>query len=201
MISNENFIPNNDGRHVHIVVDVLNDFISGSMACLHAQEAISKIIERINAYPQESVLYVCDAHPVNHCSFMPQGGPWPVHCVKHSFGQAIDLSFYTRLQRSYQRPRISENVFEKGYNTEQEEYSGYHALCHHSKKILREALSPHQNILVSGIATEFCVFETVSDLLRDGLQIELLQEGLGYVTLEGHRQALAQMREMGVRII
>ncbi|MCL2727562.1 MAG: isochorismatase family protein [Bacteroidales bacterium] len=201
MISSENLIPDSGIRRVHIVVDVLNDFISGSMACLHAQEAVSRIIERINAHPQEVVLYVCDAHPINHCSFMDQGGPWPIHCVKHSFGQAIDLALYTRIQRSHQRPRISENIFEKGRDADQEEYSGYHAVCHHSGKTLRETIGREKTVLISGIATEFCVYETVSELIKDGFQVEVLQEGLAYVTLEGHKQALAQMKEMGVRVV
>jgi len=186
-----------ENRHTHIVIDVLNDFISGSMACQHTEEAIAKIIERINAHPDEEVLYVCDAHPANHCSFVSQGGIWPVHCIKSSFGQAIDLSFYTRIQRSHQRPRISENIFEKGSTADQEEYSGYFAACR-SGKILKDMLVPGQAVIVSGIATEFCVLETVKDLMQDGHQVEVLQEGLAYVTLEGHREALAQMGEMGV---
>lgn len=201
MISNENYIPDNGAHHIHIVVDVLNDFISGSMTCHHAQEALTKIIEHVNSLPQEEVLYVCDAHPVNHCSFMDQGGPWPTHCVKHTFGQAIDLALYTRIQRPHQRPRISENIFEKGRFADLEEYSGCHAVCHHSGKTLREMLNRHQTIIISGIATEFCVFETVSELIKDGFQVEVLQEGLAYVSLEGHKQALVQMREMGVRVV
>ena len=199
MTSTENLPLDPQSRRTHIVVDVLNDFISGSMACLHTAEAIAKIVEHINSHPDEEVLYVCDAHPANHCSFMPQGGPWPVHCVKSSFGQAIDLAFYTRILRSRQRPRISENIFEKGCSPDYEEYSGLVAMCR-SGKTLRDMLIPGQSIIVSGIATEFCVLETVKDLVQDGHQVEVLQDGLAYVRLEGHREALTQMREMGVWI-
>ena len=200
MTSSENLAADSENRRVHIVIDVLNDFISGSMACLHAHEAVSKIVERINAHPKEVVLYVCDTHPVNHCSFATHGGLWPAHCIRHTFGQTIDLSFYTRLQRPQQRPRISENIFEKGCDPNLEEYSGYRALCH-SGKTLREVIANDQTILVSGIASEFCVLETVKDLLQGGHLVEVLQEGLAYVTLDGHKQAVAQMRELGVRMI
>ncbi|MDR2585209.1 MAG: isochorismatase family protein [Prevotellaceae bacterium] len=194
-IGNSN--PNNQQPRTHIVVDVLNDFIVGSMVCLHAQEAVIKIIEHINAHPEDEVLYVCDAHPANHYSFETHGGIWPVHCVKSSFGQAIDISFYTRLLRPRHRPRISENVFEKGTHPELEEYSGYLARCK-TGKTLKERLIHGQAILVSGIATEYCVLETVKDLLQDGHPIEILTDGLGYVTFEGHREALAKMGEKGV---
>jgi nicotinamidase/pyrazinamidase len=200
MTSNDNLTPVDPNRSIHIIIDVLNDFVSGSMASLHAKEAIAKIIERINAHPFEEVLYVCDSHPENHCSFIEQGGCWAVHCVKHSFGQQIDLAFYTCVHQPVQRPRISENVFEKGTYPDCEEYSGYRATGVNGK-MLSEIILPNQPILISGIATEFCVLETVKDLLKEGHQIEVLQDGLAYVTLEGHKQALAEMKELGVRLV
>ena len=193
---------NDNSTHapVHIVIDVLNDFISGSLATLHAKEACAKIIERINAHPHQEVFYVCDAHPQNHCSFMEQGGTWLPHCVKHSFGQQVDIAFYTCVNQPNQRPRISQNIFEKGSHPNIEEYSGYRAMGAQGKRLC-EVLQPGQPVLISGIATEYCVLETVKELLQGGHQVEVLQEGLGYVTLEGHKQALGQMREMGVRMM
>ena len=200
MTSNDNFIPTDQSRPVHIVIDVLNDFVSGNMACLHAKEAVSKIIERMNTHPSEEVLYICDAHPVNHCSFVEQGGCWPPHCVKHTFGQQIDLAFYTCVNQPAQRPRISENIFEKGSHPDCEEYSGFKAMGLNGKT-LGQVLFRGQPVLISGIATEFCVLETVKDLVQDGFQVEVLQEGLAYVTLDGHKHALVQMKEMGVKML
>lgn len=200
MTSSDNSIPDSFNRPIHIVIDVLNDFISGSLACLHAKEAIVKIIERINTHPLEEVIFVCDAHPANHCSFKEQGGSWPPHCIKHSFGQHIDLAFYTCIHQPSQRPRISENIYEKGTDPDLEEYSGYHAVSAHGKT-LGEVLYVKQPVLISGIASEFCVLETVNDLLQNGHQVEVLQDGLAYLSHEGHRQALAQMRELGARIV
>ncbi|MCL2502887.1 MAG: isochorismatase family protein [Bacteroidales bacterium] len=199
MTSNDNSIPTNSGGRIHLIVDMLNDFISGSMACNHAREAISKIIDRINAYPQEEVVYICDSHPSNHCSFAEQGGPWPPHCVKHSFGQQIDLAFYTRVEHPHLRPRISENIFEKGWAADREEYSGYQAIGPNGKK-LSEFLLPGQPVIISGIATEYCVLESAKDLLANGHPVEVLQDGLGYVTMDGHKQALSQMKELGVKM-
>ncbi|MCL1973785.1 MAG: isochorismatase family protein [Bacteroidetes bacterium] len=199
MISNDNSNAVTPTNRIHLVVDVLNDFISGSMACHHAREAISKIIDRINVHPEEEVIYVCEAHPADHCSFTEQGGPWPPHCVKQSFGQQIDLAFYTRLQLPHQRPRISENIFEKGHLADQEEYSAYQAIGPGGKR-LGAFLMPGQAVLISGIATEYCILESVRDLLANAHPVEVLQEGLGYVTLEGHKQAIAQMKELGAKM-
>ena len=201
MISNDNFTTIDPDKPLHIIIDVLNDFVSGSMACLHAKEAIVKIIERINTHPNEEVLYICDAHPQNHCSFVEQGGCWPSHCVKLSFGQQIDLAFYTCVHQPAQRPRISENVLEKGTHPDFEEYSGYRATGVHGKTLSEMIINPGQPLLISGIATEFCILETVKDLLQNGHHIEVLQDGLAYVTLEGHKQALAEMKELGVKLV
>ena len=199
MTSSDNSNQANQVGHIHLIVDMLNDFISGSMSCLHTREATTKIIDRINARPDEEVIYVCDSHPADHCSFTEQGGPWPVHCVKQSFGQQIDLAFYTRVQRPHQRPRISENIFEKGSRADQEEYSGYQAIGQNGKR-LSEFLLPEQPIVISGLATEFCILESVKELLSNGHPVEILHDGLGYVTLEGHKQALAQMKELGAKM-
>ena len=121
MRSNANSTPPDEGRRIHLIIDVLNDFISGSLACNHAQEAIVEIVNRINTHREEEVIYICDTHPANHCSFIEQGGSWPPHCVRQSFGREIDLSFYTRVEQPAQRPRISENIFEKGTHPNQEE--------------------------------------------------------------------------------
>ena len=77
-----------------VVVDMLYDFIDGSMACQGADGAIEgtlKAIDQLTAgtdaddtgvvstYP---ILFIRDHHPANHCSFAEQGGPWPPHCVQ-----------------------------------------------------------------------------------------------------------------------
>ena len=60
----------------HIVVDMLNDFISGSMACQNAENAMTHSINYINMHPGDKVVYICDTHPENHCSFTGCGGQW-----------------------------------------------------------------------------------------------------------------------------
>ena len=47
----------------HIVVDMLYDFINGSLACSNTTQAIEETIKYINNNPAEKVLYVCDYHP------------------------------------------------------------------------------------------------------------------------------------------
>ena len=84
-----------------VVVDMLYDFIDGSMACQEADKAVDnslRYIEEVTAQtdPDDSgirsifpILFVRDHHPANHCSFQEQGGPWPPHCVQGTHGADV----------------------------------------------------------------------------------------------------------------
>ena len=54
---------------------------------------------------------------------------------------------------------------------------------------------------MSGIAAEYCVKSTVADLLKNGFEVAVLTEGLGYVTREGADAALREMAEMGAELL
>ena len=56
-------------------------------------------------------------------------------------------------------------------------------------------------MIVSGIATEYCVKNTVMDLLKNGFEVAVLKDGLAYLEAQGHEEALAEMRAMGAQII
>lgn len=75
-----------------IVVDMLYDFIDGSLACQEAEKTVSAtlaFIEQKHPYP---ILFIRDHHPANHSSFAEYGGPWPPHCVHGTHGADIHES-------------------------------------------------------------------------------------------------------------
>ena len=181
----------------HIVVDMLNDFISGSMACQNAENAMLHSINYINLHPGDNVIYVCDTHPYNHCSFSGYGGQWPPHCVVNTSGQEIHLSYYTRVNDPNKRPHLM-RIFRKGTSSMKEEYSGFNAV-RADKTPLNKTL-PKQ-VIVSGVATEYCIFETVKDLVEAEYEVQVLMEGLGYVNQKDHRAAIENMKSLGVKFI
>ena len=80
-----------------VIVDMIYDFIDGSLACQNADEAVANV----RAFIQKEgaslpLLFVLDHHPADHCSFAAQGGPWPPHCVQGTRGAEIheDLAPY-----------------------------------------------------------------------------------------------------------
>ena len=58
-----------------------------------------------------------------------------------------------------------------------------------------------KDVYVCGIATEFCVKNTVEDMLKGGLNVYIVEDCLAYVNEEGHKKALKEMKEDGAKIL
>ena len=177
----------------HIVVDMLYDFIDGTLACGNAENAVHEVVKYINAHPDQKVYYVTDAHPANHSSFSDFGGIWPVHCVSGTHGGAIHEAFYTDVINPANRPDPNTNIFRKGFKPEEEQYSGFEAVGADGRKLSEVA---GENLVISGIATEYCVYNTVKEFFNANHNIELLVSGLGYVDKDGHVKTLKELEKM-----
>lgn len=187
----------NDPRITHIVVDMLYDFIDGTLACTNGEEAVIKAVDYINNHPEQDVLYVCDSHPRNHCSFVENGGIWPPHCITGTRGGAIHSSFFEKVINENSRPN-GKNTFRKGCDPNAEQYSGFDSINEFDEH-LKSRLS--KNVVISGIATEFCVNETVGELTEVGANITINVPALAYVTKEGHDSTLEKFASSGINLI
>ena len=189
-----------------VVVDMLYDFIDGSLACQHSEEAVEQaltIIDKLTAEHESDesgiadtypILFIRDHHPADHSSFKEFGGIWPSHCVQGTHGGEI----HTSLQ-----PHVREELtFDKGCDKEVEQYSGFDGV-NNAGQSLGEVLEllDITDVYVCGIATEFCVRCTAEDLMKAGFKVHLLSEAVGYVDFEGHKKALKEMKEEGIDVI
>ena len=188
-----------------VVVDMLYDFIDGTLACQNAENAVKETLKQIDKLTKGQggeeheildtfpILFVRDQHPADHCSFTEQGGTWPAHCVAGTHGGEVheDLKPYVR----------EELTFDKGYDKSLEQYSGFEGL-NTAEQTLGEILEllDTTDVYVCGIATEFCVKNTCEDLLKAGFKVHLLKDCVAYVTAEGHLKALEEMASKGIVI-
>ena len=188
-----------------VVVDMLYDFIDGSLACQNAEEAVKatlKFIEKktngqggeeheiLDTFP---ILFIRDHHPADHSSFKEFGGIWPAHCVAGTHGGDIHKDLL---------PYASEELtFNKGCDNATEQYSGFEGL-NTAEQSLGEVLEllDISDVYVCGIATEYCVRNTCEDLLKAGFKVHLLKNCLAYVDHEGHLKALDEMAAEGISI-
>ena len=179
-----------------LVVDCQYDFIDGTLACAHSEEAVKNIIAFINANPTARVFYSADNHSLNRCSYIPNGGTWPIHCQSGTHGAALHASFFTAIANPSQRPNES-NTYYKGENDSLEEYSAFRAKNKAGRELNQDL---GQDVLVCGIASEFCVRESVLALKDSGRKIEVPEEMLAWVDADGHRKNIAELRAMGVKV-
>ena len=188
-----------------VVVDMLYDFIDGSLACLNAENAIKATLAAIDSKTNGQggedheildtfpILFIRDHHPADHSSFKDQGGIWPSHCVAGTRGSEIHQSL---------APYASEELtFDKGCDRDTEQYSGFEAV-NNAGQPLAEVLEllDTTDVYVCGIATEYCVRNTCEDLQKAGFKVHLLKDCIAYVDLQGHQKALAEMAAKGISI-
>ena len=188
-----------------VVVDMLYDFIDGSLACKNADNAVRNTLAYIDAQTKGQggeaheildtfpILFIRDHHPADHSSFKEQGGIWPVHCVAGTRGGEIhqDLAPYAS----------EELTFDKGCDRNTEQYSGFEAV-NNADQPLSEVLEllDTTDVYVCGIATEYCVRNTCEDLLKAGFKVHLLKDCIAYVDIDGHKKAIEEMAAKGISI-
>ncbi|MBR5663568.1 MAG: isochorismatase family protein, partial [Bacteroidales bacterium] len=187
------FVEENHDAPEHLVVDMLYDFIDGTLACGNAENAVHEVVKYINAHPDQRVIYITDYHPANHSSFAEYGGIWPVHCVQGTHGGAIHEAFYTDVINPANRPDPERNIFRKGEQVDTEQYSGFESVGPDGR-LLSQCVG--KDLVISGIATEYCVKNTLMEFLNAGHNIELLVSGLGYVDKKGHDETMKELEKL-----
>ena len=177
-----------------LVVDCQYDFIDGTLACEGAKDAVRRIVTYINAHPEVSVHYSTDWHPLRHCSFIPNGGTWPIHCVAGSHGAELHQIFAREVLRLEQRP-VKETIYRKGTNIKQEEYSAFAAFNTLGRTVAQDV---GDDVIICGIASEFCVRESALALLKARRKVTIMADSLGWVDEANHRENLRDLAARGV---
>lgn len=188
-----------------VVVDMLYDFIDGSLACQNSENAVAQTLKYIDSQTKGQggeeheildtfpILFIRDHHPADHSSFKEFGGIWPPHCVAGTHGGEIHSDLV---------PYVSEELtFDKGCNRATEQYSGFEGV-NNAGQSLGEVLEllDTTDVYVCGIATEYCVRNTCTDLLKAGYKVHLLKDCIAYVDYDGHLKALEEMASEGISI-
>lgn len=146
-------------KKVLVVVDVQKDFYhpDGALYVKGGEvlpERIAKVIPQF-----DEVLFTLDWHPVTHCSFMENGGQWPVHCVAYTEGASLPKEFlpYVKID-AIPTGRIFNNIITKGSWAPAEEYGA---------KIPGFLMMNNvDEVVFSGIAGDWCVRETVKNFIE-----------------------------------
>jgi nicotinamidase/pyrazinamidase len=149
-----------------LVTDMQIDYLPGGALPV---EGGNDIIPVINDYirrfvdAKAHVLASRDWHPQNHMSFKEQGGPWPPHCVQETAG--------AKFSPNLKLPQRT-NVISKATDPQKEAYSVFDGTN------LDSELSKLgvKRLFVAGVATDYCVVNTVLDARRLGYETVVLTD-------------------------
>lgn len=174
-----------------IVVDVQVDFLPGGSLAVPEGDQVVPVINRYSALFHSlglPVYFTRDWHPADHSSFREQGGTWPPHCVQGTAG----ADFAPGLERS-----VDDAVISKADNPDKDTYSGFDGTD------LKEKLDARQvrRVFIGGLATDYCVLNTVKDALENDYETVLLRDAVRAVDLkpgDGER-AVREMLDRGAR--
>lgn len=181
-----------ESRQALIVVDVQNDFCpGGTLAVAHGDEVIEPLNKLIDEFLERGapVYKSRDWHPATTKHFEAYGGTWPIHCVQNTRG----AEFHPALRDD---PRIT--VISKGLG-DTDCYSAFDetdlAAQLHKQNI--------DEVVVGGLATDYCVKNTVLDAMKNGFKVKAVENAMRAVDLQpgdGER-AIDEMRAAGAEIV
>lgn len=176
-----------------IVVDVQNDFCPGGALAVTDGD---KVIAPINIYVKQfeadglPIVFTRDWHPVNHSSFKSNGGIWPAHCVTGTKGAEFHPDLYF--------PSVAFLV-SKATEPDMEAYSGFQGtgLASWLRQIDVDEL------VITGLATDYCVKNTVTDALKLGFGVTVVKEAIRAVNINPNDgdKAINEMLSLGAKII
>lgn len=172
-----------------IVVDVQNDFCPGGALAVKEGDQVVPVFNRyIEVFEKSHApIYACrDWHPKNHSSFKEQGGPWPSHCVQETEG--------ARFHPDLKLP-ANTIVISKGWHQEDDSYSEFES-TNLELYLKRQGI---RSLFVGGLATDYCVKNTVLDACRLGFETYLLTDTIRGIDVRkgDSEKAVKEMKKAG----
>jgi nicotinamidase/pyrazinamidase len=182
-----------------LVVDVQNDFAdpNGNLY-VDGGEQVVEVVNREVAdalAAGATVVYTQDWHPPVTPHFEKDGGIWPVHCVAGTWGAEFHPSLVVQPEAEVVRKGVGG---EDGYSgfTVREPQSGERHGTGLEDVLRRQGV---EKVVVAGLATDYCVRETVLDALSRGFAATVVTDAVRAVDLQpgdGDR-ALEEVRAAG----
>jgi nicotinamidase/pyrazinamidase len=177
-----------------ILVDIQNDFCPGGALAVNEGDRVVPIVNRLISR-FSLVISTQDWHPANHISFNAQGGPWPPHCVQGTSGAELHPELETDSIAHY---------FRKASSPAKDDYSEFAGKDEQGRS-LDEVLKGHgvKEIYIVGLATDYCVLETVLDGLKYGYEVYAVTDAMRAVNVnpDDGEKALYKMVSSGAHLV
>jgi nicotinamidase/pyrazinamidase len=177
-----------------LIIDLQNDFCPGGALPVpdgnRVVRPLNRAVELFSA-AKRPVLASRDWHPEVTSHFRDFGGVWPPHCVQGTIGAEFHPEL--KLPKDYM-------LVSKGFEADSDSYSAFDGRAANGRS-LQEVLAALgvDRIFVGGLATDYCVKESVLAARREGLKVVVLEEAIAGVDLtQGDSlRAIDEMKRAG----
>jgi nicotinamidase/pyrazinamidase len=157
-----------------LIADLQNDFLpGGALGIAGGHDIVPVLASYIRRFQSEGLpIYLTrDWHPPHHCSFREQGGQWPIHCVAGSPGALPP--------KDCDIPQTAVVIY-KAIDVEEDAYSAFQ---HTPLQRHLQALGVRR-LFIGGLATDYCVLNSVRDARSLGYDVCLILDGIKAVNLQ-----------------
>lgn len=182
-------------HRVLVVVDMQNDFITGSLGNEECEKVVSSVIKVIDSGNYDEVFLTRDTHGEDYLTTQ-EGRKLPVlHTIKDTEGWQIQADVMKAVTAHYQKEQIS--IIDKpGFGSEK--------LADRIRELGRKY--PEDGRLMVdfvGVCTDICVISNVflAKAAAGNAAVRVIEKACAGVTPETHRTAIAAMRGCQVDII
>jgi nicotinamidase-related amidase len=186
----ENVMKRTEPANIMVVVDLQKDFIDGNLPATDGTRVVEPIKNVLKNF--DNVYFTLDWHPWNHCSFKANGGIWPQHCVRYTVGAALPDGILDSLNIDNVR------FLPKGMAQDKEEYGQFENTVASDQDLFIKG----DKVVVCGIAAEYCVLETLKNLVRlsqeIGFELSVYLEGVA--SIESNEPLVTYMNENNIKI-
>ncbi len=183
------------GARALLVVDVQNDFCAdGALAVPDGDRVVAPINSLLSRCAEAGIPVFAsrDWHPDGSRHFADHGGPWPVHCVADTPGAAFHPGLHLPADA---------RIVSKGQAPDTDGYSAFEGTLPDGTR-LGEALAAGgvRELVVCGLATDYCVRASVLDAVRLGFRVEVVSDAVAAVDATGGESAAAEMHDAGATL-
>ena len=178
-------------KKVLVVVDMQNDFITGSLGSAEAQATVEPVVKRILDF-EGLILYTLDTHTENYLQ-TKEGQKLPVeHCIAGTEGWAPNAAVWMAL--------MTKNVADEQHMIAKDTFGGVSLPMRIHEMLGGE--EPEEITLV-GLCTDICVISNALLVKAFYPEATIIVDAAACAgaTVEGHKTALTAMKACHIDIV
>lgn len=174
-------------RKCLVVVDMQNDFVTGSLGTKEGEAIVGNVVDKVNNFDGE-VLFTKDTHPENYLDTQEGKNLPVVHCIKDTEGWELV-------------PELAAIVAEKGYRVFEKPTFGSVELANYLKKKYDDG--ELESVELVGICTDICVISNALMIkaFMPELPMKVDSSCCAGVTVAKHEAALEAMRSCQLEVL